>query len=103
MTVQGVGAGVEFAVGKPSVERRSGVIQNLLRRSRPVHLAGRLEPEADGIVKAGLIDVTVSAHGSITPCGRRANLEDVGERLSWRRDELVICDRCLPDPDQELW
>src|SRR4051794_15125190 len=103
MTVQGVGAGVEFGVGKPPVEWGTGVIQNLLWRSSPAYVAGRVAPEGGGVVETRLVDVAVLAHGSITPCGRRANLEDVGKRFPRRWDDLLICDRCLSDPDQELW
>ena len=54
VAVQRVGAGVEFPVGEPAVERRVRVVEDLLRLPRPGHRAGGVGPEGRRVGDAGV-------------------------------------------------
>ena len=62
VTVQRVGAGVQFAVGEPPVERRIGVVEDLLGLADPGHGLGGVRPEGRGIGDAGVEQFAVSGH-----------------------------------------
>ena len=62
VTVQRIGASVELAIGEPPIERRVGVVEDLLRLPGPGHRAGGVGPERTGIGDADVEQFAIAGH-----------------------------------------